>query len=64
MLCEIIRVMEVDDALFMRLHDIIRQKETLCDILADFPRHIVALYAVYGRVFVGVFLFYFFVAAF
>ena len=61
MLGKVIRVMEVDDAFFMGFPDIFRQQETLGDILADLSCHIVSLHAIDRRVFVGIFLFDFFV---
>ena len=60
---EIIRVMEMDHTLLMRLHNIRRKQETLRDILAHFPCHIIPLYAVDGRIFIGIFLFYLLVIA-
>ena len=56
MLGEVIRVVEVDDALVMRLDDVLRQQHAGRQILGDLARHIVALDGVDGRVFVGVFL--------
>ena len=53
---EVIRVVEVDDALVMRLDDVLRQQHAGRQILGDLTRHIVALDGVDGRVLVGVFL--------
>ena len=53
---EVIRVVEVDDALVMRLDDVLRQQHAGRQILGDLARHIVALDGVDGRVLVGVFL--------
>ena len=55
------RIVEMDQTFLMCIHDIFRQKETFCNIFTYLTRHIVTLYAVNCRVFVGVFLFYFFV---
>ena len=52
MLSKIISVMEMNYSLLMRFYNIRREQNTLCYILTDFARHIVALNAVYGRVFV------------
>ena len=56
MLREIVRVVEMDQARIVRLDDLLRQQNTLGDILADLTRHIVALHAVDGGVLVGVLL--------
>ena len=64
MLCEIVRVMEMDDALIVCGNDVCRQKDSSCDILADFTCHVVALNAVDGRIFIGVFLLDLFVVTF
>ena len=53
----------MDNPFFMRAHNVFRQQETLGNVLADFACHIIALHAVYGRVFIGIFLLYFFVIA-
>ena len=63
MLCKIVRIMEMDNTLFMGFHNICRQQKSFCNIFADFPRHIIPLYAVHRGILIGVFLFYFFVAA-
>ena len=52
----IIRVVEVDDALLVRLNDVLRQQEAARDVAADFAGHVVALRAVDDRILVGVFL--------
>ena len=54
----------MNDPFLMCFHNIRLQQETSCDILADLSRHIVTLYAVYGRVFIGIFLLYFFIITF
>ena len=56
MLGIIIRVVEMDDPFFVSLHDLLGQKQAVCDILADGAGHIVALYAVDDGVLVGIFL--------
>ena len=53
---EVIRVVEVDDALVVRLDDVLRQQHAGRQILGDLACHIVALDGVDGRVLVGVFL--------
>ena len=52
----VVGIVEVDDALLMRLDDLRRQQHTHRQVLADLAGHIVALDAVDGRVFVGVLL--------
>ena len=52
----IVRVVEVDDALLVRLDDVLRQQEAARNVAADLAGHIVALRAVDDRVLVGVFL--------
>ena len=56
MLRVIVGVVEVDDALLVRLDDVLRQQETVGDVAADLAGHVVALRAVDDRVLVGVFL--------
>ena len=48
--------MEVDDALLVGLHDILREQNAIRDIPADLPRHVIPLGAVHHRVFIGVLL--------
>ena len=59
----IICVVEVDDALLVRLDDVLRQQEAARDVAADLAGHVVALRAVDDRVLVGVFLLGLFVVA-
>ena len=59
MLSEVVRIMEVEDALFMGLHNIGRKKQTLCDVPRNLTGHVVSLGRVHHRVLVGVFLLYF-----
>ena len=54
----------MDDTRFVRIHDLLRKKDPLRDVLADLARHVVALDAVYRRGFVGILLFDLFVVAF
>ena len=53
---KIIGIMEMYDTLFVSFHDMFRQKETFCDILADLACHVVSLYAVDRRILVGILL--------
>ena len=55
-LCVVIAVVEVDNALPVRLHNILRQQNALTEVAADFTGHIVPLGGVHHRVLVGVFL--------
>ena len=43
MLGIIVRVVEVDDALLMRLNDLLRQEDAVRQVAADLARHVVAL---------------------
>ena len=54
----------MDQTFLMCLHDIRRKQETACNVFADLSCHIITLHAVYNRIFVGIFLFDFFVVAF
>ena len=60
---KIVGIMEMNEALVMRLHDVARQKNTAREILGDFPRHIVALHGVHRGILVGIFLLDFLVVA-
>ena len=55
-LCEVIRVMEVDDALTMGFHDVLRKENALREVTADLAGHVVSLDAVDRGVLVGVLL--------
>ena len=59
MLSEVVRIVEVDDALLVSLHNIGRKKQTLCDVPRNLTGHVVSLGRVHHRVLVGVFLLYF-----
>ena len=63
MLCKVIRIVEMDKSLLMRLNYILRKQETACDILAHLTCHVVTLYAVYSRILVGILLLYLLVIA-
>ena len=56
MLGVIIGIVEMDDPLPVRLYNIFRQQHSLCQVLADFSCHIVPLYTVDCRIFIGIFL--------
>ncbi len=56
LLGEVVRIMEVNDALLMGLHDVLRQQQTLCEIPGDFAGHIVTLGGVDHRILVGILL--------
>ena len=64
MLGEVIRVVEVDDAFFVGLHDVGGKKDAHGKIFRDFACHIVALHGVDRGVLVRVLLLDFFVVAF
>ena len=59
----VVGIVKVDDALLMRLDDLRGEQHTHGQILADLAGHIVTLYAVDGRVLVGVLLLDFLVVA-
>ena len=59
----IISVMEVDDALPVGFHDLLRQQDALRDVTAHFAGHVVPLGGIHHRVLVGVFLLGLLVAA-
>ena len=63
-LCKIVGVMEVDNALLMRTDYFVRKKESSRQVAADFSGHIIALYAVDSRILIGVLLLHFLIAAF
>ena len=56
MLGEIIRVVEVDDALVVRVDDVLRQQHAGRQVLRHLTRHIVALDGIDGGVLVGILL--------
>ena len=59
----VVGIVEVDDALLMRFDDLRGEQHTHGQILADLAGHVVTLYAVDGRVLVGVLLLDFLVVA-
>ena len=63
MLRIIIRIMKMDDTLFIRFDNIFRQKHSLRQVTADLSCHIISLHAVDRRIFIGIFLFDIFVIA-
>ena len=62
-LSKVIRIMEVDQALIMGVHDLLGQQHALGQVLGNLAGHIVALNGVDGRVLVGVLLLDLFVIA-
>ena len=46
----------MDNSRFMCLHNLLRQKKTRRQVLAYLSGHIIALYAVYSRILVGILL--------
>ena len=61
---KIIRVVEMNNPLVVRRHDIFGQQNTARQILGNFARHIIALHAVHRGVLIRIFLFHFLVVAF
>ena len=60
---KVIRIVEVDQALIMGIHDLLGQQHALSQVLGDLAGHVVALNGVDGRVLVGVLLLDLFVIA-
>ena len=60
-LSKIVRIMKMNDPLFVCLYNIRWKQQTAGQILADLSRHIVALGGVDHRILVGIFLVYFLV---
>ena len=56
MLGVIIGIVEMNDPLMVCLYNIFRQQHSLCQVLADFSCHIIPLYTVDCRIFIGIFL--------
>ena len=52
----VIHVVEVNNALVVRLHDLLRQQQAAGDVLADLAGHVVALHGIHRRVLVRVLL--------
>ena len=63
MLRIVIRVVKMDDAVAVRVNNLLRQEQTFGQVAADLARHIVALNAVDGRVLVRILLLRFLVTA-
>ena len=55
-LCEVIRIMEVDDALAVCLRDLLREKHTVGEVSRYIAGHIVTLCGVDHRILIRVFL--------
>ena len=53
---KVVRIMEVDEALVVRLDDVLGQQQAAREVLAHFACHVVALRAVDDRILVGVLL--------
>ena len=61
---EVVRIVEVNQALVVGIHDLLGQQHALRQVLGDLAGHVVALNGVDGRVFVRVLLLDLFVVAF
>ncbi len=57
----IIRIVEVNDALFMRADNIFRKEDSLGQILGDLAGHIITLRRIDDRILIGILLLYLFV---
>ena len=62
-LCVVVGIVEVDNALLVCLNDLLGKEQTGGNVAADLTCHVVALYAVDGGVLICIFLLGFFVAA-
>ena len=60
---KVIRIVEMDQALIMGIHDLLGQQHTLSQVLGDLAGHVVTLNGIDGRVLVGVLLLDLFVIA-
>ena len=60
---EIVHIMEMDDALLMCFDDFARKQNAARDVFGDLAGHVIALDAVYGWIFIRVFLLDFLVVA-
>ena len=60
---KVIRIVEMDQALIMGIHDLLGQQHTLSQVLGDLAGHVVTLNGIDGRVLVGVLLLDLFVVA-
>ena len=63
MLGKIIRIVEMNDSLFMSLDHFLGQQKTVGNILAHRSCHVVSLNTVDHRIFIGILLKHFLVAA-
>ena len=63
MLCEIIRIMEVDQSVVVCVNNILGQQDTVCDISGNLAGHIITLGGIDHGIFVGIFLLCLFVVA-
>ena len=55
----VIRIMEMNDSFLVSLHDILRKKDTLGQVLGDLTCHIITLRGIDDRILVGVLLLHF-----
>ena len=60
---KVVRIMEVDQALIVSIHDLLGQQHTLSQVLGNLAGHVVTLNGIDGRVLVGVLLLDLFVVA-
>ena len=60
---KVIRIVEMDQALIMGIHDLLGQQHTLSQVLGDLAGHVVTLNGIDGRILVGVLLLDLFVVA-
>ncbi len=60
---KVIRIVEMNQALIMGIHDLLGQQHTLSQVLGDLAGHVVTLNGIDGRVLVGVLLLDLFVVA-
>ena len=56
--------MKMNDSVFMGFDNLGREKNSFCDILADFACHVITLGRSKCCIFIGIFFFQFFIAVF
>ena len=63
MLGIVIRIMEMDDPLTVRLHDVFRKEHPARQVLAHLAGHVISLHAVDRRILIGILLLHIFIVA-
>ena len=58
---KVIRIVEMNDSFFMGFDNIFRKEKSFCQVLGNFPGHVIALGGIDDRILIGVFLLDFFI---